>query len=91
MNKIYRASALLLIGSMLLSGCSMLTAQGRRERAYERYVQKSSHGRLKQQKLFAKRGQNMPITYPDEPMMPTEPMMTTESVGPESFGEGGQQ
>jgi hypothetical protein len=85
MKKLYRASALLILAGTLLSGCSMLTAQGRQERAYARYVRKSSLGRVKQQKLFAARGNTMPVTHP------TEPVMTTEASGPESVSEGSGQ
>lgn len=84
MTKLYRASALFLMLAVL-SGCSMLTAQGRRERAYERYVRKSSHGRVKQQKLFAARGNTMPVSHPSEVMEPTE------ASGPESVGDAGAQ
>jgi outer membrane biogenesis lipoprotein LolB len=85
MKKISRAIALLLVGSTLLSGCSMLTAQGRRERAYERYVHKSSQGRVKQQKRFAARGKTMPVTHL------SQPVETTDVSGPESFGDGNEQ
>jgi outer membrane biogenesis lipoprotein LolB len=85
MKKISRAIALLLVGSTLLSGCSMLTAQGRRERAYERYVHKSSQGRVKQQKRFAARGKTMPVTHL------SRPVETTDVSGPESFGDGTEQ
>ena len=84
MKKFSRAIALLLVGSTLLSGCSMLTAQGRRERAYERYVRKSSQGRVKQQKRFAK-GNTMPVTHL------SEPNETTEASGPQSVGDGSGQ
>ena len=70
---------------MLLSGCSMLTAQGRRERAYERYVRKMSQGRVKQQKRFAARGNTMPV------MHLSEPVETTNVSGPESVGSGNEQ
>ena len=85
MKRLYRASALLLVGATLLSGCSMLTARGRQERAYDRYVRKSSLGRLKQQKHFAARGNTMPVTHPTEAMEPTE------ASGPESVSSGGEQ
>jgi hypothetical protein len=78
-----RALALLFVGTTLLSSCSMLTAQGRRECAYERYVRKSSLGRVKQQKRFAAKKTTMPV------MQPTEPMVATEVSGPESVGKGG--
>ena len=85
MKKFSRAIALLLVGSTLLSGCSMLTAQGRRERAYDRYVRKSSQGRVKQQKRFAARGNTMPV------MHLSEPVETTEVSGPESVSDGNEQ
>ena len=85
MKKFYRACALFLVGATLFSGCSMLTARGRQERAYERYVRKSSLGRLKQQKRFAARGNTMPVTHPTEAMAPTE------ASGPESVSSGGGQ
>jgi outer membrane biogenesis lipoprotein LolB len=84
MKRLYRASALLLVAATLLSGCSMLTARGRQERAYKRYVHKSSLGRLKQQKRFAARRNTMPVTH----TAATEP---TEASGPESVGDGGGQ
>ncbi len=85
MKKFSRAIALLLVGSTLLSGCSMLTAQGRRERAYDRYVRKSSQGRVKQQKRFAARGNTMPV------MHLSEPVETTDVSGPESVSDGDEQ
>jgi hypothetical protein len=85
MKNLYRASALLLAAATLLSGCSMLTAQGRRERAYARYVHKSSLGRIKQQKRFAMQKNTMPV------MQPSEPMVTSEASGPESVGDGSGQ
>jgi outer membrane biogenesis lipoprotein LolB len=84
MKKFSRAIALLLVGSTLLSGCSMLTARGRQERAYERYVHKSSLGRVKQQKRFAAKGNTMPVTHPTE-------ALATEASGPESVGAGSGQ
>jgi hypothetical protein len=85
MKRLYRAGALLLVVATLLSGCSMLTARGRQERAYKRYVHKSSLGRLKQQKRFVARGNTMPVTQP------TEPVVMTEASGPESVGDGSGQ
>jgi outer membrane biogenesis lipoprotein LolB len=70
---------------MLLSGCSMLTTHGRRARAYDRYVHKSSQGRVKQQKRFAARGKTMPV------MHRSEPVETADVSGPESVSDGGEQ
>ena len=85
MKKFSRAIALLLVGSTLLSGCSMLTAQGRRDRAYDRYIRKSSQGRVKQQKRFAAKGHTMPVTHL------SKPVETAEVSGPESFGNGDEE
>jgi outer membrane biogenesis lipoprotein LolB len=85
MKRLYRTSALLLVALTLLSGCSMLTAQGRQERAYARYVRKSSLGRVKQQKLFAARGNTMPVTHP------SAPVLTTEASGPQAVTTGSGQ
>ncbi len=83
MKKFIRTLALLLVAATLLSSCSMLTAQGRRERAYERYVRKSSLGRVKQQKRMGFHKTKLPV------MEPSEPLETTSVSGPESFGNGG--
>ena len=89
MKKIYRALALFLVGATLLASCSMLTTSGRQQRAYERYVRKSSLGRVKQQKRLSYRKTTLPV------MQPTEPMEATEVSGPESVsagsGDGGGQ
>ena len=82
MKKLYRTLGLFLVGGTLLSGCSMLTASGRQQRAYERYVEKSSLGRVKQQKRMGSRKMTLPV------MQPTEPTVATEVSGPESVGSG---
>ncbi len=88
-KKLYRSLACLLLSSLLFSSCSMLTAQGRQERAYKNYVQKSSKARLKQKKLFASRQKDpMPVMHNE----PGEPVVTMETgSGPESVSEGGGQ
>ncbi|MEO6970250.1 MAG: hypothetical protein ABI217_05090 [Chthoniobacterales bacterium] len=82
MKKLTRTIALFLVAATLLSGCSMLTASGRRERAYERYVRKSSLGRVKQQKRVKYAKNTLPMTRE------TAPMETTDASGPESVGDG---
>lgn len=84
-TNLYRNLACLTAAATLLSGCSMLTKQGRQERSYSRYVQKMSAGRAKQQKrFFSKNNNTMPVTQP------SDPVMTTEASGPESVGDGGE-
>jgi hypothetical protein len=85
MKHFARALALSLVAATLLSGCSMLTASGRREHAYERYVRKSSLGRVKQQKRVRFAKNTLPV------MQPTAPMVTTEASGPESVTDGSEQ
>ena len=60
----------------------MFTAQGRRERAYQRYVRKSSLGRMKQQKRMGFHKTKLPV------MEPSEPVETSTVSGPESVGSG---
>jgi len=86
MNRLARHLALVLVGVLLLSGCSMLTAQGRRERAYAHYVAKSSKGRIKLQRKLSSQRARIPI------LEPSPPVITTGVSGPESVtnsGEGG--
>ena len=65
----------------------MLTAQGRRERAYDRYVRKSSQGRVKQQKRFAAKGNTMPVTHLSEPVETTEvPVRSRSETAANSSG-----
>ena len=82
MKRFARPLALFLVVATLLPGCSMLTASGRQQRAYERYVRKSSLGRVKQQKRMGYRKTTLPV------MQPTEPTVATEVSGPESVGSG---
>jgi hypothetical protein len=84
MQNFFRAGVCLLAAMTLLSGCSMLTAQGRQERAYAHYVHKMSAGRVKQQKRFASKQNTMPVTKE------SEPVMTTESSGPQSVTDGSE-
>jgi hypothetical protein len=59
------------------SGCSCLSARGRREAAYARYVRRASAGRVKMQRKFA----SLRKTPETEPL--SQPQIST-SVGPES-------
>jgi hypothetical protein len=77
LERIVRLTVAALLLSMALPACSMLTARGRQERAYERYVQKSSHRRDRQRaKMKTSRLPALP---------PAQDKVTTESGGsPES-------
>jgi hypothetical protein len=77
-----RTLALSLVAATFFSSCSMLTANGRRQRAYEHYVRKSSLGRVKQQKRVRFAKNTLPV------MQPTAPMETAETSGPESVTDG---
>jgi hypothetical protein len=81
LERILRLTAALLLISFALPGCSMLTARGRQQRAYEHYVRKMSHRR---DRLQAK------MRAPRIPKFaPSEPRETTEIGGsPESFTSG---
>ena len=67
--------AVLLIAAMLLPSCSMFTQSARQQRAYERYVRKSSLARVKQQKRIRPKKTIIPVTEPSEPI---------DSSGPEA-------
>ncbi len=73
MKAFRRLVVLFLVGNLsLLAGCSMLTAQGRRERAYSRYVAKYSRARTKQQrKLGFFHAPKIPHLEPGEPVEST--------------------
>ena len=85
MKKLSHTIVLLLLSGVLFSGCSMLTAQGRREHAYEHYVRKSSVGRMKQQKRYFAHASTIPA------LPPSEPIVTASASGPESVTNGSSQ
>jgi uncharacterized lipoprotein len=64
-----------------LTGCSSFSKSNRQQRAYQKYVQKQSGARAKQQTLFRKS---------DKPQMPaqgvSEPVEST-STGPEAVSD----
>ena len=77
--RITRVTAAVLLMSMALPGCSMLTARGRQERAYERYVRKCSHRRDRLQAKMLKTPR-IPTSAPSEPKEMTEVGGSPESV-----------
>jgi hypothetical protein len=85
MKRVRSAFTLLLLAAVFLSGCSMLTAQGRSERAYAKYVRKCSKGRVKQQSRLTSRRMKIPE------LTPSEPVVKMDVGGPESTtaGDGG--
>jgi len=85
MKKIHLSLVLFLVGATFLSGCSMLTARGRQEAAYERYVRKSSLGRVKLQKKLSYKKTKIPV------MQPSEPVESTAVSGPESISSGSSE
>ena len=71
--------AFVLVGAFLFNSCSMLTAQGRRERAYANYVRKASKGRVKQQGRVSRWQSKIPK------LIPSDPVVSTEIDGPGSI------
>jgi hypothetical protein len=62
------------------SGCSRFTKSGRQERAYAKYIQKSSTARQKRQAQFRREKARIP-----QPDMASEPQVTAEtSDGPQA-------
>lgn len=76
------AAALLMILVIPLTGCSF-SKQDRRERAYQKYIRKSSATRQKQRSKFRNGKPQMPVSP-----KPTEPMESTAS-GPEAMPADG--
>jgi hypothetical protein len=68
---------LIVLAALAADGCSYLTAHGRAEAAYARYVRHSSAGRVKMQRKIA--------SFPRLPAGPqvNDPQIAT-STGPES-------
>jgi len=81
MNK---SVALLLLFAFALSGCSSFSKTGRQQRAYEKYVRKSSITRVKQQSRFRSGKPQMP----SQPMEPSGPVETMET-GPQAIPTDG--
>ena len=71
------ALALLLALACSSAGCSF-SKQGRQQRAYEKYIRKSSVARQKQRSKFRSGKPQMPVSP-----MPSEPIQSTAS-GPEA-------
>jgi hypothetical protein len=71
---------LLVFAATSLSSCSMLTAQGRQQRAYEKYVAKYSKRRAKEQSLIARLRAKIPSLTPSEPVVSTSVADGPESV-----------
>jgi hypothetical protein len=79
MHLIGRTICFLLV--IALSGCSMLTKQGRQQRAYEKYVRKSSYTQAKRAVKFRISKINMPpLQSPSEPTMETSVSDSPQSV-----------
>lgn len=62
----------------------MLTANGRQQAAYARYVNKQSKGRVKQQRIFHSGKPQMPVN--EAPAEVSEPVEST-STGPQATAE----
>ncbi len=73
MRRSFLALPFVLAFTIALSGCSF-SKQSRQQRAYEKYVRKSSAGRLKQQKRMRPKKSDMP----SQPM-PSDPIESSET------------
>jgi len=78
-----QASCILLAVAFALTGCSSFSKQSRQQRAYEKYIRKSSLARAKQQSHFRWSTPQMP-----NQVMPSEPVESTES-GPQAMPSAG--
>lgn len=78
-----KAISLFLLLAVASTSCSNFTAQGRRERAYSKYVRKTSVARYKQRSRFFNGKMRMPLTPPPS----SEPVQSVES-GPQAASSG---
>jgi hypothetical protein len=78
LERIVRFTVAILLISMALPACSMLTARGRQQLAYERYVRKCSHRRDKQRAKM--KTPRIPTLEPSQPKETTEVGGSPESV-----------
>lgn len=76
--------SLALLCVFLCAGCSSFSESGRRQRAYEKYVRKSSITRVKQQSRFRSGKPQMPT----QPLEPSAPIESTET-GPQAVPTDG--
>lgn len=60
LERIIKLTAVLLIGSVVLPGCSQFTHSGRQQAAYRRYVKKCSKNRVKWRNKLAKKKARIP-------------------------------
>jgi hypothetical protein len=79
LERIVRLATAVLLVSTSLPGCSMLTARGRQELAYERYVRKCSRQRDRLQAKMLK-APRIPTSAPSEPKLTTQLGGSPESV-----------
>jgi hypothetical protein len=68
MTTSFRLLTALVLTSMALSGCSLLTKQGRQERAYRNYIRHSSVSRVRQQTKFKRAKNDMGIPQDSGPV-----------------------
>ena len=87
MHTLRKSIVILLTFAFLLplTGCSSFSKSARQQRAYEKYVSKSSMARAKQRKHFKSEQPRMP-----KDLEPSEPVVTT-SVGPDSVTTGSSE
>lgn len=83
--KTLRAFALLLLICIALTGCSHFSRTSRQQRAYEKYIRKSSIARVRQS---VKLRTNNSVQLPPMPQM-SEPIVSA-SAGPESVSVGSE-
>jgi uncharacterized protein YceK len=78
-----KSLSLLLALACAVSGCSSFSKTARQQRAYQKYVQKSSATRMKQRSLF----RNSQPAMPSMPM-PAEPVHNAETSSQAMPSEG---
>jgi hypothetical protein len=82
LEQAFKTTAVALAGCLLLSSCSHFSQSGRQQLAYERYVRKQSHNRVRQQTKFKNpKKAKLPSTPgPSQPMINTDTDHSPQSV-----------
>jgi hypothetical protein len=85
LEQIAKKAALLLVGCLLLSSCSHFSKSARQQRAYERYVRKTSGIHMKHQAKL--KGVRMPPTpVASQPQVTTEVSDSPQSMSSNTLG-----
>ncbi len=88
LDQIFRSLAVILAGSLILSGCAHFTKSGRQQLAYEKYVRKCSYTRDRQRSKMKMARIAIPASAPSENKVSAE---IADAPSPQSVTAGDSQ